>query len=468
MASGWSGIVDSVRGAEWVSVVPTTQPSGHPGLDEVNGYARFRTFPDANRNILSWTDPYAIAHEFFHSFSWDYTHKAGVNTVSSVDFDELDEGMADCFAMIFTKTHLSEMNDMPALPHPFHLGSGLYTDANKGTLGLVNLVNPRNSESEEFTTWAGDRAIASDRDEHTNSTLMSGVCKLLITGGGITDPEITPHINVSGHLNTIALGFTPVSGNAGTNNEELGYERLTDLLLHTVQSGALDPSRQWLDFIEAFATQADRLAAQWGAPQGNFDERLRTASGAYGFGRTVESEAAGTQASNNNRGVNVGTNEAIAAKNVIAVGKNNRRHIKGRACCDDEDFFVLNEKVRQGDKITVSVTGSQGAGKFRIRIYEKQIVSNAGPGPSECTFYSNAAFQACEASFQEYPPVNANGKTNPNLETATGTMPPQSFTYERTGGTTEAYYVGIAPAINSNGGNYELSVHIERKAPAPY
>jgi len=48
------------------------------------------------------------------------------------------------------------------------------------------------------------------------------------------------------------------------------------------------------------------------------------------------------------------------------------------------------------------------------------------------------------------------------------TAPPNPSRTSEPGGTSEPYYVSIAPAIGSPGGNYELSVQIVRKAPAPY
>jgi hypothetical protein len=45
-------------------------------------------------------------------------------------------------------------------------------------------------------------------------------------------------------------------------------------------------------------------------------------------------------------------------------------------------------------------------------------------------------------------------------------QPPDEVVHVRTGGTTEDYYVAIAPALGSAGGDYESSVKVERNASA--
>jgi hypothetical protein len=100
-----------------------------------------------------------IAHELFHSFTWDHAYNGGSLTIASQDFNEVNEGLSDCFAMIFTKKHLSEMNLIPIPPDPFIMGSGLYTDPDNAQRGWANLVNPRLSLDGPRKTWAGDRSI---------------------------------------------------------------------------------------------------------------------------------------------------------------------------------------------------------------------------------------------------------------------------------------------------------------------
>jgi hypothetical protein len=342
------------------------------------------------------------------------------------------------------------------------VGSGLFTVPDKASRGWANLLDPSLSMNGERASWAGNRSILVTRTPHTNSSLLSGVCKLLITGGGIHNTDIEPITKVSGDLASIALGFNVLDR---TIDENVGYERLTDLLLQTIQGG-LHPKMSWPDVIEALATQAERLTAAWGSTpgQGKFDERVRTAFGAYGFGRSVEEE--------DNKGNNIEANGSVAAKNVIAVGQNWQRPIKGKACCQDEDFFVLNEKVRKGDTVRVNVRRLNGAGKFRIRIFEKHVATSSGQAPPiggvSCSFYHTAPPYVCELPFQVYPQPEPTGATPTNLESVTDTTPAEEVVYLREGGTTEDYYVAIAPAIGSPGGDYELSVKIERKAPAPY
>jgi hypothetical protein len=51
-----------------------------------------------------------------------------------------------------------------------------------------------------------------------------------------------------------------------------------------------------------------------------------------------------------------------------------------------------------------------------------------------------------------------------------GNDPPQSVSYLAPGNRTiqKVYYVAVAAAISSPGGNYELSVKVDRTSPAPY
>jgi hypothetical protein len=200
-------------------------------------------------------------------------------------------------------------------------------------------------------------------------------------------------------------------------------------------------------------------SARIGAPP---TERSTTAFGpfgAYGFGRSVEFE--------NNEGSIFNLNGFAAVKNVIAVGKNWQRPIKGRACCQDEDFFVLNERVRQGDTVRVMARPLNHEQKFRIRIFQHRVVST-GTLITQCSFYRLGPSFPCEQSFQEHPPPRADGSTDPVVETVSDINPPQAVAFTRTDGGSEPYFVAIAPAIGSAGGDYELSVTIERKAPAPY
>lgn len=128
----------------------------------------------------AWSDPGVMAHEFFHSVMYDHTGLLGEGDPG--DAPAIAEGLANCFEMLATHEFQSIMSHAPGVDiSPFHLKQGIFEDDDAALLGEPSLEFPFQSALDSHQYWAGQRVA--DNDGHVNSTLITGVCKLLITGG---------------------------------------------------------------------------------------------------------------------------------------------------------------------------------------------------------------------------------------------------------------------------------------------
>jgi hypothetical protein len=337
---------------------------------------------------------------------------------------------------------------------PFHLSVGSYKDASVTATGFPNLDDPSNSTfgvDLTYTYWVGQQPLASvpgdplQTKSELDSTLVGGACKLMTAGG--LQPTLPSGTFVTGGdamRNTLGASATGVPDTA------LGYQRLGELLLYTYTKAHLNPATRE-DFIDTLALNANLLAiGNWGVPFIDMDERVRESFAEYGFGRSTEFEPNSPQ----------NINDSILAnfpKNLIAAGKRYSRPIEGELDdCDDEDFFVLNERITIGDKITFDVQVTQPGALAEVRFYQAD----------SCDFDS----EQCSTQRQEYPIPAPDGSTvyggDPPQPVANGTFTWQSLSSGGVGGGGSTYrtvFVGIKlfPGTGCSA-SYKLEVQLLR------
>lgn len=402
-----------------------------PVLDLVNVAPYTTVLQEGNGQVLfgagdgtkdgSWTGPSVIAHELFHSVVWDHVTNGGkLSATASDEYAAIFEGLSECFEMLFIHAHKSQMAFDQVPPDPFHLASDVFKLVGDQELGDPNLANPRESVFGGRRSWRGDWDGSGAR--HANATLLSGVCKLLVTGGHNPDPIYKTWAVTPGSAVTHALGW---STSGGLPDQELGYQRLERLLIETVVSGGLKPSADFHAVIDALAAKAEALNInqKWGMGFGKAGERIRRAFGAYGWGRGEEGEP--------NEVANMTSGDA-EAKNVVGVGNKYSRTISGDVCCQEEDFLVLSEKVQGGATLSWTIN----KGKHRVRVFVDE----------PCSFFAGGL---CPGLIF---PLNSGEE--PPAESGSATLP---------SGIRRRVYFGVSPAIDPSsgapmGGDYKLTV----------
>ncbi len=311
----------------------------------------------------------SLGHEFAHSFTWDVAYSpgetgqsqplAGLNTESF----SIDEGIADCLSMLMLADNMADLGPRYGLTGndaPFHLGADLYTNPDLGFKGNPNLDNPWDSDPGRYTYWSGQRKnFETETDADVNSTLVSGPCKLLITGG--TQPQLSnTRTNV------------PQSAVALHEDRLVSYKRLSDLLFYTwLETKAAPTYGSYHDLIDILAANEKHLGAgESGA------ERVRRAFAQYGFGRGTEFEP--------NSVPQINTNAQSRSRNLLSVGKRHRRAIVGEVCDNgndkDEDVFLLNERVAPGDFISFPLIDTAA---FDVRFWRENA---CGFDDKYCTY----------------------------------------------------------------------------------
>lgn len=469
-------------------------------LDRFNGLSIFGKGDD--QNYRTQTEPGYVAHEFFHSVIWDHVEAGGTKlpaVPSSIkDYGEIREGLAHCFAMLFTQEHIDTITQGGAQPlngHPFHLYRSSVKPASWVADGRVNLENPRSSAPDPHKAWLGDRHAEEpkDVDEHRNATLVAGPCKLLVSGSDNPDAVISKFTVTPQHVSPVSMSLGANANPPTTADEAVAFERLKEVLLDTVMNRLSAPTLDFHTLIDAMATSAEQLGATaWKYDNDAsvaYGERVRRAFSVYGFGRGKEGEPG-----NSAQSVDVEKNKPNnynAARNLIAVHWDDSRPIRGDVgqehnpnsepvtgcfggscgtdqedCKFDEDFFVLNERVRPGDKIhfEIEMDGNPGAPpRFRVRLFwrtpcEGFLDFKTSPPANDPTF-------KCRQANQLYPPV----VEKENLDQAAPpsdyvTVPADAASYELG----QFAYIGVTPILSVGCGSYVLRVRVQRRDPKPY
>ncbi|MCA9592800.1 MAG: hypothetical protein KC776_05800 [Myxococcales bacterium] len=444
--------------AKYIPYEPTTFPTG---VLEGNGIVKlgrpgpvFRTSAGAS----------FVAHEFAHSVYYDAT---ATNPSDNSEMKTIDEGLADCLAMVaLNDARLANLP--PNLPNelgpqyqilgpeaPFHLSAGDYEDPTKVALGFPNLANPHDSfgpgasnlpSNLVYTYWAGQQSqvLLPGLDTYeANSTLLGGVCKLLVTGG------FNPQLPTS-EVETFALG-TPLGqpSTGGGADWDVGHDRLAQLLLYTWTEAKSTPPTLH-DLIDIMAADTEQLSKTEGWNFTASRERIRRTFAQYGFGR-------GQEQTGSHNAQDVSKLGGNAAMNLIGVGRRYGRVITGSVCTGEEDFFAVNERAAAGDTLHYNISGSGGS-KFEVRLYRE--------GP--CAFEEGVP-KNCSKARQLYPQPDSTGATpqsnidNPqpsaNVTFIAGDGPgdPPGNLYHR-------WFVGVrlAQAQGSCEDSYDLEVGIVR------
>jgi hypothetical protein len=391
-------------------------------------------------------DPGILAHEFAHSVAFDHIL---FGNVESTEMEAIDEGLADTFSMLVLAANLPDLGfgyNSLGQDAPFHIAAGAYFDAANFEKGYPNLEDPVNSITpfdNAYHYWASTLTNA----RHPDSTLISGPLKLLVTGG--KNPTLTDKVVVPGDPDFPSLGLS-----GGQVNRVVAYERLGELLMDAIRSGWVQANTTYADFIEALASRAGQLGLGWGAGV-NFDEKVRRAFDAYGFGRIHEGEP--------NDFAAIAQLGDQAAKNAIAVGGGYNRPISGAICDNDEDFFVLNEKASgrvasQGanaDEIQFSISGLDGS-TYDVRVYQFE----------PCSFNESPTTGSCQHMRRIYPPADAPIQSPPEQN-----PPPFSVIFPSSGATgggqTLLYrpiFIGVRRFEGNCQSSYSLKAKVIRKA----
>ena len=178
-------------------------------------------------------------------------------------------------------------------------------------------------------------------------------------------------------------------------------------------------------------------------------KRVRRSFAEYGFGRAKEFEQNGPQQVSESFLDN-------APRNLIAAGKRYSRAIEGVLDgCNDQDFFVLNERITIGDEIAFSISGNSAP--VEVRFYQ------AG----SCDFAS----KQCAITRQEYPVPTPDGSTvyggDPQQPPSDGTFIWKSTSTGGTGGggftTYRRVFVGVRIFGNTSCSEpYTLTVDLKR------
>ena len=219
-----------------------------------------------------------LAHELGHSLWEDVLPHPADKTEEKAIY----EGLSDCFAMAAMNDMQQEWLSDPANspPHPGYQDLGTYApfsfwagsyaneDTAQLTPGYPNLWNPKKSwpldwptPGFKFTVWSGDRSTFSDYER--DSTLFGAVCRLMVTGGPTvavenTSVKVPAAVTGGGSLHD-ALASTV----QGVVDRQLGFARLTRLMMFTFLE-AQKPPTSFHDLIEILAVNRKMLATnEW-------------------------------------------------------------------------------------------------------------------------------------------------------------------------------------------------------------
>ncbi len=440
--------------AEWAAYVPDPiVASIQTSLQEANGTMLFGVGEPGK--TASWTGPSVIAHEFFHSVVYDQWQVEST-AVKSGDWKTIWEGLSECFEMVFINAHKDQMSFDQVEPDPFHLATGVFVSTEDQAVGEPNLVIPRDSALLERGGWRGD--VESSRPKHVRATLISGACRLLVSGGHNADPIYKNWAVTPGKDIVHSLGW-PAGG--GPINQQVAFQRMEQLLIATVTRGKVTAASSIHELIEAMAQHASELALEnkWNITTPGAAERVRRAFAVMGWGRGKEDEP------NQPNDFSFVLDSSDAAKNLIGTGLHYSRPITGSVCCTSDpskeksqDFFVLNERVHGGSTIrwNLSLMPFKGSntdpGPVRLRIYVDK----------PCAFpEATATSDSCSLKQQIYPQVNGQGLVKPDL----GSLGSQGQVVVP-GNKRHIVYVGLSPANEptlSPGGGYTLSVSLPDK-----
>lgn len=214
--------------------------------------------------------------------------------------------------------------------------------------------------------------------------------------------------------------------------------------------------------IEALATTAEDLAiknqkahtGRWedNVPYYHFDDFVRMAFSAFGWGRLVESEG--------EHGPNaVSALRTAAMLNLIGANETNPEPIEGCVCGGDQDFFVLNERVRFGDTIHFAVESN---GQIATKIFVKDPC-NGFDSEAECggggRTYANPSINSlpeCKIANQIYPEHCA--PEDPEHLAQSG-----SIRYEQSG--TPVVFIGVTLGPMGGDTKYKLKAWIHHEQP---
>ena len=339
-------------------------------------------------------DPMVLAHELAHSLWLDVLKEPPDKTERKAIY----EGLSDCFAMAAMNDMQQDWTNDPANnpPHagyedlhsfaPFSFWAGSYVDASKAEVspGYPNLWNPKKSwpldwpsPGFHFSYWAGRRSLTTDYEE--DSTLVGGVCRLMVTGGPTV--AVSKDVAVTGGG---GLHDALAASGTGVVDRQESFKRLTRLLMYTLLEAKNEPT-SFHDFIDILAANRKTLSTTEGWFQSDSEERMRRTFAEYGFGRGVEHEP--------NDHALVGQIDHGAAANLIAAGGNYSRPISGNLCSKEQDFFVVNEKGGVGDQVVYEIAPQGTSGyplpkdpvpEFDIRFYRHKPCSFDETPPKNC------------------------------------------------------------------------------------
>lgn len=399
---------------------------------------------DTRLGMRSGTDPAMVFHEFAHSIEWDFALRHETAPAHGTEARSISEGFATCYEMLLLHEHQDELSgayrDLGTAA-PFHPKADHYESLDAQLLGYPNLERPTDSapsasgQETPFSAWAGQRYDGDDADVRTyaNSTLFSAPCYALLTGeNNLSAPENTNTPNVTHHLGVVG---------PNAHDENVARERLSELLLAAWSSGRITSSTTFYDLIDVLADEADALNRNRWHRSADMGERVRIAFGEYGWGRGRESEPNDAESLQQSR---------PQVANLIATDNEHSRPIEGEACCNDEDFFVLNEDVTRDDVVHVRVDHG-----YEVRLYREQ----------PCAFSD----RHCSDLFQIFPVPEEDGSTPPSWINEPEAY--LSYTHQVSGpggvgggGLPKAQvYVGVRGArSNANPGAYRLVVRVER------
>jgi hypothetical protein len=252
-------------------------------------------------------------------------------------------------------------------------------------------------------------------------------------------------------------------------NEEENMSHLEELLIATVQSGKITPSSGFRDVMDALADTAEDLAiknqklhnGRWGdhVLYESFPGFVRWAFSAYGWGRLTESGVHGPR--------QVRTLGTTAGLNLIGANENNPEPIEGCTCKGDQDFYVLNERVRPGDTINFEV---QSNGQIATRIFvndpctgfdiDPKVECQNGPIDLKHLRYASVGSEVdpvCKLSNQIYPELCAPEDPEHVPQSA-------SVTYEQSGNPA-VVFIGVTNGPLGGDRNYKLKAWIHHVKP---
>ncbi len=277
-------------------------------FEEANGYLSFTYGDGVTTKTAGWSDPTTMAHEFFHTAIWDAVFaRTGSDLAQSMkETSALEEGLADCFAMVYGYDHQEDLGKDVVAPF-YHLGNGIFMKASDANRGLPNLDDPHDSALHAFDDWWGASELntiismnGNTEDPHLASSIVSAACRSLVTGWYGKAPCSAPSQRSDGScivgdqglpaprdrstgdaldvyrtnaLADYALGCT----NPHCPDEPLGMARLKDLLIGLVIKQQLTNTMTIggeKGLVAAMASVADSLGkSKWGPITGSYGER---------------------------------------------------------------------------------------------------------------------------------------------------------------------------------------------------